>query len=268
MMVEDLGFRVHVDQESGQTILSGLSEEHLDAKLHHLLQAHRVDANIGAPQVAYRETLGRRVDIDYAHKRLTGAGGEFARVKLIFEPGQPDSGFQFESTITNGAIPDAFIPAVRKGVEAARQNGLLAGFPVIDFKATLYDGGYHDLDSNAGTFELAARAAFRELREKGLPLLLEPVMAVEVLAPEECMGDVVGDLNSRRGRVQSVKPKGDVQHVRAVVPLSNMFGYLGQLTSFTQGRAAYTMRFDHYAPVPLKPLDDDPRFPPAIGMRA
>jgi len=265
MVAEDPSFTVHTDQ--GQTILSGVSELHLDGKIDTLLRVHAVDANIGAPQVAYRESLGRKTDIDYTHKKQTGGTGQFARVKIIFEPGEPGSGFVFASTVVGGSVPKEFIPGVQKGLEQAKENGLLAGFPVIDFKATLYDGAYHDVDSSVLAFEIASRAAFRELRDKGGPKLLEPIMKVEVLTPDEYMGDVIGDLNSRRGQIQGTETRGNAHVVTAFVPLSNMFGYISQLRSFAQGRAQYTMQFDHYRPVPLIP-PDDPTYLPDIGMRA
>jgi elongation factor G len=256
MVAEDPSFTVHTDQESGQTIMKGMGELHLDIKVDILKRTYKVEANIGAPQVAYRESLGRKADIDYTHKKQTGGTGQFARVKIIFEPGEPGSGFVFETSIVGGAIPKEFIPGVQKGLESAKENGLLAGFPMIDFKATLYDGGYHDVDSSVLAFEIAARAAFRELREKGSPKLLEPVMKVEVLTPDEYMGDVIGDLNSRRGQIQGTETRGNAQVVTAFVPLANMFGYINTLRSFSQGRAQFTMQYDHYETVPQAVADE------------
>ncbi len=250
MVAEDPSFTVYTDPESGQTIMKGMGELHLDIKVDILRRTYKVDANIGAPQVAYRESLGRKTDIDYTHKKQTGGTGQFARVKIVFEPGEEGSGFVFESSIIGGAVPKEFIPGVQKGLESAKDNGLLAGFPVIDFKATLYDGGFHDVDSSVLAFEIAARAAFRELREKASPKLLEPIMKVEVVTPDEYMGDVIGDLNSRRGQIQGTETRGNAQVVTAFVPLANMFGYISQLRSFSQGRAQYTMQYDHYEPVP------------------
>ena len=250
MVAEDPSFTVHTDQESGQTIMKGMGELHLDIKVDILKRTYKVDANIGAPQVAYRESIGRRTDIDYTHKKQTGGTGQFARVKLTFEPGEEGSGFVFESSIVGGSVPKEYIPGVQKGLESAKENGLLAGFPVIDFKATLTDGAYHDVDSSVLAFEIASRAAFRELREKGAPKLLEPIMKVEVLTPDEYMGDVIGDLNSRRGQIQGTETRGNAQVVTAFVPLANMFGYVSQLRSFSQGRAQFTMQYDHYEPVP------------------
>ncbi len=256
MVAEDPSFTVHTDQESGQTRLKGMGELHLDIKVDILRRTYKVEANIGAPQVAYRESLGKVTDIDYTHKKQTGGTGQFARVKIKFEPGEPGSGFVFESSVVGGSVPKEFIPGVQKGIESAKENGLLAGFPVIDFKASLYDGNYHDVDSSVLAFEIAARAAFRELRERGAPKLLEPIMKVEVLTPDEYMGDVIGDLNSRRGQIQGTETRGNAQVVTAFVPLANMFGYINTLRSFSQGRASFTMQYDHYDPVPQVVADE------------
>ncbi|MDP1631456.1 MAG: elongation factor G [Caulobacter sp.] len=256
MVAEDPSFTVFTDQESGQTIMKGMGELHLDIKVDILRRTYKVDANIGAPQVAYRESLGRKVDIDYTHKKQTGGTGQFARVMITFEPGEPASGFVFESKIVGGSIPKEFIPGVEKGLESIKENGLLAGFPLIDFKATLTDGKYHDVDSSVLAFEIAARAAFRELKEKGAPKLLEPIMKVEVLVPDEYLGDVIGDLNSRRGQIQGTDQRGNAQVVTAFVPLANMFGYIGNLRGMSQGRAQFTMQYDHYDPVPQHVADE------------
>ena len=256
MVAEDPSFTVFTDQESGQTIMKGMGELHLDIKVDILKRTYKVEANIGAPQVAYRESLGRLADIDYTHKKQTGGTGQFARVKIKFEPGEPGSGFVFASTVVGGSVPKEYVPGVQKGLESAKENGLLAGFPLIDFKATLYDGGYHDVDSSVLAFEIASRAAFRELREKGAPRLLEPVMKVEVLTPDEYMGDVIGDLNSRRGQIQGTETRGNAQVVTAFVPLANMFGYINTLRSFSQGRANFTMQYDHYETVPQAVADE------------
>jgi elongation factor G len=256
MVAEDPSFTVHTDQESGQTIMKGMGELHLDIKVDILKRTYKVEANIGAPQVAYRESLGKPADIDYTHKKQTGGTGQFARVKIKFAPGEPGSGFVFESAIVGGSVPKEFIPGVQKGLESVKDNGLLAGFPLIDFTATLYDGGYHDVDSSVLAFEIAARAAFKELREKGAPKLLEPIMKVEVLTPDEYMGDVIGDLNSRRGQIQGTETRGNAQVVTAFVPLANMFGYINTLRSFSQGRAQFTMQYDHYDPVPQVVADE------------
>ena len=253
---EDPTFRVSTDQESGQTILKGMGELHLDIKVDILRRTYKVDANIGAPQVAYRESLGKKTDIDYTHKKQTGGTGQFARVKIIFEPGEVGSGFVFESKVVGGNVPKEYIPGVQKGIESAKDNGLLAGFPVIDFKATLYDGGYHDVDSSVLAFEIASRAAFRELRERGAPKLLEPIMKVEVTTPEDYVGDVIGDLNSRRGMIQGSDQRGNAQVIHSMVPLANMFGYVNNLRSMSQGRAQFHMEFDHYEAVPQAVADE------------
>jgi len=256
MVAEDPSFTVFTDQESGQTVMKGMGELHLDIKVDILKRTYKVEANIGAPQVAYRESLGKTTDIDYTHKKQTGGTGQFARVKIKFEPGEQGSGFVFESAIVGGAVPKEFIPGVEKGLTSAKENGLLAGFPVIDFKATLYDGGFHDVDSSVLAFEIASRAAFRELREKGAPKLLEPIMKIEVVTPDEYMGDVIGDLNSRRGHIQGTETRGNAQVVTAFVPLANMFGYINTLRSFSQGRANFSMTYDHYDPVPQAVADE------------
>ncbi len=256
MVAEDPSFTVFTDQESGQTIMKGMGELHLDIKVDILKRTYKVEANIGAPQVAYRESLGKVTDIDYTHKKQTGGTGQFARVKIKFEPGEQGSGFVFESSVVGGSVPKEFIPGVEKGLNSAKENGLLAGFPVIDFKASLYDGAYHDVDSSVLAFEIAARAAFRELRERGAPKLLEPIMKVEVVTPDEYMGDVIGDLNSRRGQIQGTETRGNAQVVTAFVPLANMFGYINTLRSFSQGRANFSMTYDHYDPVPQAVADE------------
>mgnify|MGYP003347042170 CR=1 FL=1 len=256
LVAEDPSFRVHTDQESGQTIIKGMGELHLDIKVDILKRNYKVDANIGAPQVAYRERLTKKAEIDYTHKKQTGGTGQFARVKLVFEPGEPGSGYNFESKIVGGSVPKEFIPGVEKGLEASRESGVLAGFPVIDFRATLIDGAYHDVDSSVLAFEIAARAAFKEGLQKAQCKLLEPIMKVEVVTPEDYMGDCIGDLNSRRGQIQGMEARGNAQVINAMVPLANMFGYVNTLRSMTQGRAAYTMTFDHYAPVPQAVADE------------
>jgi elongation factor G len=250
LAAEDPSFTVSTDHESGQTILKGMGELHLDIKIDILKRTYKVEANIGAPQVAYRESLGRRAEIDYTHKKQTGGTGQFARVKLVFEPGEPGSGFVFESAIVGGSVPKEYIPGVQKGLESAKDNGLLAGFPLIDFKATLVDGAFHDVDSSVLAFEIASRAAFKELREKGGPKLLEPIMAVEVVTPEEYLGSVIGDLNGRRGQIQGQDVRGNATVIDAFVPLANMFGYVNTLRGMSQGRAQFTMQFDHYEAVP------------------
>ncbi len=253
---EDPSFTVSTDHESGQTILKGMGELHLDIKIDILKRTYKVEANIGAPQVAYRESLGKPADIDYTHKKQTGGTGQFARVKIKFEPGEPGSGFVFESAIVGGNVPKEYIPGVQKGLESAKENGLLAGFPLIDFKATLHDGAYHDVDSSVLAFEIAARAAFKELRTQGAPKLLEPIMAVEVVTPEEYLGSVIGDLNGRRGMIQGQDMRGNAVVVNAFVPLANMFGYVNTLRGMSQGRAQFTMQYDHYDPVPQHVADE------------
>jgi elongation factor G len=253
---EDPSFRVSTDQESGQTILKGMGELHLDIKVDILRRTYKVDANVGAPQVAYRETLSRPVTIKYTHKKQTGGSGQFAEVTIDFKPLPPGSGFVFENDVVGGSIPKEFIPAVEKGLKAQKESGLMAGFPVIDFQATLTDGKYHEVDSNALTFDIAARAAFRELASKGVVRLLEPIMKVEVVTPDDFLGGVIGDLNSRRGQVQGTDSRGNAQIVTAMVPLANMFGYINTLRSMSQGRAQYSMQFDHYEQVPQAIADE------------
>jgi elongation factor G len=256
LVQEDPTFRVSTDQETGQTVIKGMGELHLEIKVDILKRTYKVDANVGAPQVAYRETLGRKAEIDYTHKKQSGGSGQFARIKLVFEPGEPGSGYSFESKIVGGSVPKEYIPGVEKGLEASRETGVLAGFPVIDFKVTLIDGAYHDVDSSVLAFEIAARAAFKEGLAKAACKLLEPIMKVEVVTPEDYMGDCIGDLNSRRGQIQGMEARGNAQVINAMVPLANMFGYVNTLRSMTQGRAAYTMTFDHYAPVPQAVADE------------
>ena len=250
LAAEDPSFRVSTDPESGQTILKGMGELHLDIKVDILKRTYKVDANIGAPQVAYRETLSKKSEINYTHKKQSGGSGQFARVVMVFEPAGPSAGSSFESKIVGGAVPKEYIPGVEKGVESVLTSGVLAGFPVVDVKATLIDGAYHDVDSSALAFEIAARAAFREGLQKGGSVLLEPIMKVEVVTPEEHTGYVMGDLLSRRGHVQGQDMRANAVVINAMVPLSNMFGYVNQLRSGTQGRANFTMQFDHYEQVP------------------
>ncbi len=248
LAAEDPSFRVATDQESGQTVISGMGELHLEILVDRMKREFKVDANIGAPQVAYRETISRSANIDYTHKKQTGGSGQFARVKIKFEPTK--TGFEFENKVVGGNVPREFIPGVEKGIKSAMETGILTGFPVIDFKATLYDGASHDVDSSVLAFEIAARAAFRQgMREAG-PKLLEPMMKVEVVTPEEYMGDIIGDLSSRRGQVGGMDQRGNARVISAAVPLANMFGYVNTLRSMSQGRAQYTMHFDKYSEVP------------------
>jgi elongation factor G len=247
---EDPSFRVKTDSESGQTIIAGMGELHLDILVDRMKREFKVEANIGAPQVAYRETLTRPTEIDYTHKKQTGGSGQFARVKLAIEPNEPGAGFVFESKIVGGSVPKEYIPGVQKGVESVMGGGVIAGFPLVDVKVTLLDGAYHDVDSSVLAFEIASRAAFREGAQKASPKLLEPIMAVEVVTPEDYLGDVIGDLNSRRGQISGTEVRGIATVVNAMVPLANMFGYVNTLRSMSQGRAQYTMQFDHYEQVP------------------
>ena len=247
---EDPSFRVSTDQESGQTILKGMGELHLDIKVDILKRTYKVDANIGAPQVAYRETMTKKAEVDYTHKKQTGGTGQFARVKLVVEPNETGKGFEFESKIVGGAVPKEYIPGVEKGLNSVIGSGVLAGFPVVDIKVSLIDGAFHEVDSSALAFEIASRAALREALQKGGSVLLEPVMKVEVVTPEDYTGSVIGDLNSRRGQIQGQDMRGNAVVINAMVPLANMFGYVNQLRSFSQGRANYTMQFDHYEQVP------------------
>lgn len=256
MAYEDPSFKVSSDQETGQTIIKGMGELHLDIKVDILRREYKVEANVGAPQVAYRETITRVGEIDYTHKKQTGGAGQFARIKLIFEPLQPGEGFVFENKIVGGVVPKEYIPGVLKGLQSAMETGVIAGFPMIDFKATLVDGAYHDVDSSVLAFEIAARAAFREGIQKCSPKLLEPVMKVDVVTPEEYMGDVIGDLNSRRGQVNGMDQRGNARLITAMVPLANMFGYVNLLRSMSQGRAQFSMVFDHYDQVPQNIADE------------
>ena len=247
---EDPSFRVTTDEESGQTIIKGMGELHLEILVDRMKREFKVEANVGAPQVAYRETIIKTSDVDYTHKKQSGGAGQFARLKIKFEPLESGNGYEFVNKIKGGTIPSEYIPGVKKGLEAQRQTGILAGFPTIDFRATLYDGNHHDVDSSVLAFEIAARAAFREGISKADPALLEPMMKVEAVTPEEYMGDVIGDLNSRRGQIQEMNTRGNANVINAMVPLANMFGYVNNLRSLTQGRANYTMQFDHYELVP------------------
>jgi elongation factor G len=250
LAAEDPSFRVTTNHETGQTILKGMGELHLDIKIDILRRTYKVDANIGAPQVAYRETISKSYTEDYTHKKQSGGSGQFARVIITFEPQEPGAGFLFEAKVVGGSVPKEYIPGVEKGLESMLGSGVIAGFPVIDFKATLTDGAYHDVDSSALAFEIAARAAFREGMAKAGPKLLEPIMKVEVVTPEDYMGDVIGDLSSRRGTVQGMDSRGNARVVNAQVPLAQMFGYVNTLRSMSQGRASYSMVFSHYSEVP------------------
>jgi len=250
LVAEDPSFRVNTDQESGQTIIRGMGELHLDIKVDILKRTYKVDANIGAPQVAYREKITREATVDYTHKKQTGGHGQFAKIKILAEPGEPGTGFVFENEIVGGSVPKEFIPAVEKGLEGQMTSGVIAGFPVVDVKVSLIDGASHDVDSSAMAFEIAARAAMREALQKGGSALLEPIMKVEVVTPEDYTGSVIGDLNSRRGQIQGQDMRGNANVINAMVPLANMFSYVNNLRSMSQGRATFTMQFDHYSEVP------------------
>jgi len=250
LAAEDPSFRVSTDAESGQTILKGMGELHLDIKVDILKRTYKVDANIGAPQVAYREKITKPVTVEYTHKKQTGGSGQFAAVKIVAEPLPPGGGFEFANEIVGGAVPKEYIPGVEKGLESVLGSGVLAGFPVVDLKVSLVDGKYHDVDSSALAFEIAARSALREALQKGGSVLLEPIMKVEVVTPEEYTGSVIGDLNSRRGQIHGQDMRGNANVINAMVPLANMFGYVNNLRSMSQGRATFTMQFDHYEQVP------------------
>jgi elongation factor G len=250
LAAEDPSFRVETDRESGQTIMKGMGELHLDILVDRMKREFKVEANIGAPQVAYRETISRRAEIDYTHKKQTGGSGQFARIKLEIEPTEPGEGYSFESKIVGGVVPKEYIPGVEKGIQSVMDSGPLAGFPVIDFKVALVDGAYHDVDSSVLAFEIAARQAMRDGLKKAGAKLLEPIMKVEVVTPEEYTGSIIGDLTSRRGQVQGQDTRGNAIAISAMVPLANMFGYINNLRSMSSGRAVFTMQFDHYEPVP------------------
>ncbi len=253
---EDPSFRVTSDNESGQTIIKGMGELHLDIIVDRMKREFKVEANIGAPQVAYRETIQKSAEVDYTHKKQSGGAGQFARVTLNVEPLQPGEGRLVESLIKGGAIPKEFIPGVEKGIESVSDTGILAGFPLIDYKVKILDGLHHDVDSSVLAFEIASRYCFKEACAKAGLKLLEPIMRVEVVTPEDYMGDVIGDLNSRRGQVGSTDKRGNATVINAMVPLANMFGYVNNLRSMSQGRAQYTMFFDHYEKVPQNVQDE------------
>jgi elongation factor G len=250
LAAEDPSFKVATDGESGQTVIKGMGELHLEILVDRMRREFNVAANVGPPQVAYRETISRRYEMDYTHKKQTGGAGQYARVKIVFEPLEAGSGYQFESKVHGGSVPREFIPGVQKGLAASCQGGVISGFPVTDFKATLVDGDSHDVDSSVLAFEIAARSAFRDGMSRAGPKMLEPIMRVEVVTPEEYMGDIIGDLNSRRGQVNDMDQRANARVILASVPLATMFGYVSVLRSMSQGRAQFTMHFDHYAAVP------------------
>ncbi len=253
---EDPSLRLKTDQETGQTILSGMGELHLDIIIDRLRREYGVEANVGAPQVAYRETISREHTETYTHKKQSGGSGQFAEVKIIFEPQERNEGILFENKVVGGSVPKEYIPAVEKGIKVQADTGVLAGFPTVDFKYTLVDGKYHDVDSSALAFEIAAKACFREGMKKAGPVILEPIMDVEITTPQDHVGDVVGDLNRRRGMIQNQESSGSTVIVRAQVPLKEMFGYISNLRSMTKGRASFTMQFHHYDPVPRNIADE------------
>ncbi len=253
---EDPSLRLSSNEETGQTILKGMGELHLEIIIDRMRREFKVEANVGAPQVAYRETITKPYTVDYTHKKQSGGSGQFARVVIEFSPLEAGKGFEFENKVVGGAVPKEYIPGVEKGLDASLSNGVVAGFPTIDLKATLVDGAYHDVDSSALAFEIAARAAFREGLPKAAPVLLEPIMKVEVVTPENYMGDVIGDLNSRRGQVQGMDSRGNAQVINAMVPLAQMFGYVNTLRSMSQGRAQYSMEFHHYEAVPANVAEE------------
>jgi len=256
MVRADPSLRLETDRDTGQTILRGMGELHLEVTLDRMRTEFGVEGTMGEPQVAYRETITRKVDEQYVHKKQTGGAGQFAEVWMTFEPLERGKGFEFEDATVGGSVPREYVPSVEKGLKMQKEDGVLAHFPTVDFKATLYDGSYHDVDSNALTFEIAAKAAFREGMRKAQPILLEPVMKVETVTPNDYLGDVIGDINRRRGMIQEQLERGTNIAVVALVPLSEMFGYIGHLRGMTSGRASYTMEFSHYDPVPRQVAEE------------
>ena len=256
MVKEDPSFYVETDEDSGETIIKGMGELHLDIKVDILRRTHMVDVEVGKPQVAYRETITQRVEDSYTHKKQTGGSGQFGKIDYIVEPGETGSGFQFESTVTGGNVPREFWPAVEKGFASCMEEGVLAGFPLLDVKITLFDGAFHAVDSSAVAFEIAARSAYRQSIPKAVPQLMEPIMKVDVFVPEDHVGDVIGDLNRRRGMIKSQEPTPTGVRVKADVPLSDMFGYIGDLRTMTSGRGQFSMEFEHYMPCPKNVADE------------
>lgn len=250
LVAEDPSLQVKGDEETGQTILKGMGELHLEIIVDRMKREFKVEANVGAPQVAYRETITKPFELTYVHKKQSGGAGQYAKISVKLEPQEPGKGYEFESTVVGGNVPKEYIPAVDKGFQLESTKGVVAGFPTIDFKVTLEDGSYHDVDSSALAFEIAARAAFREGMRQAGPVLLEPIMSVEAITPEEYMGDIIGDLNSRRGQINEMTQRGNAKVISAKVPLGSMFGYVSTLRSMSQGRAQFTMQFAHYAAVP------------------
>jgi elongation factor G len=250
MVAEDPSFQVETDQESGETILKGMGELHLDIKVDILKRTHKVEVEVGKPQVAYRETITKRVEDSYTHKKQTGGSGQFAKIDYVVEPGETNSGYVFESVVTGGNVPREFWPAVDKGFKISMEQGTLAGFPLLDVKVTLVDGGFHPVDSSAVAYEIAAKSAYRQTVPKAGPQLLEPIMKVDVFTPDDHVGDVIGDLNRRRGMIQGQEAGATGVRVKADAPLSEMFGYIGDLRTMTSGRGQFSMEFSHYAPCP------------------
>jgi elongation factor G len=256
MTQEDPSFRVETDEESGETILKGMGELHLDIKVDILRRTHGVEVVVGKPQVAYRETITQSIDDSYTHKKQTGGSGQFAKIDYTIEPGEPGSGYEFESRVTGGNVPREFWPAVKKGFEVSMGEGTLAGFPLLDVKVILTDGSFHPVDSSAVAYEIAARSAYRQTVPKAGPQLMEPIMKVDVFTPEDHVGDVIGDLNRRRGMIKSQEPGATTVRVKAEVSLSEMFGYIGHLRTMTSGRGQFSMEFSHYAPCPRNVAED------------
>ncbi len=266
MASEDASFGYSKDPESGEVIAKGLDDLHLDTRIDALKRTHKVEVNVGAPQVAYRETLARSTEVDYTHKKQTGGTGQFARVKLRLEPNVAGAGNEFESEIVGGVVPKEYIPGVEKGVQSVWDSGVLIGFPMVDMKVTLFDGAYHEVDSSTIAFEIAARQAMREGCEKAGVKLLEPIMDVEVVTPNDCISTVIDDIDSRRGQINGQEIRGDATAIQAHMPLALLFGFNSTLLSNSNGRANHTLRFSHYAEVPRHIGPD--KFPPAVGMRA
>jgi elongation factor G len=255
MIAEDPSFRVETDEDSGETILKGMGELHLDIKIDILKRTHGVEVEVGKPQVAYRETITQRVEDSYTHKKQTGGSGQYAKIDYVVEPGEAGSGYQFESAVTGGNVPREFWPAVQKGFQLSMERGVLAGYPCLDFKVTLTDGAYHPVDSSAIAYELAAKAGYRQSMPKAGPQLMEPIMKVDVFTPEDHVGDVIGDLNRRRGMIKSQEPGTTSVRIKADCPLAEMFGYIGDLRTMTSGRGQFSMEFSHYAPCPKNVAD-------------
>jgi elongation factor G len=266
LVADDPTFGARLDPETGQTILEGMGELHLEAKIDLLRQKYKVEAHIGASQVAYREKITKPATVDYSHKKQSGGSGQFARVKIVAEPLPPGSGFIFEKKMPRGLVPEQYVPGVETGLRSVLGSGMLAGFPVVDLKVTLIDGAYHDVDSSTVAFEIASRTALREALRKGGPILLEPIMKLEVVTPTDYSAVIIPDLNSRRGQLRGQDRRGNADVIEAIVPLAQMFGYADILSRLSQGCATFTMQFEHYASVPLP--EDDPPFRPAVGMRA